>query len=550
MVDGGRRQGLTSRSSDAPRRAALPRRAREADRYPILLLQRTEGNQAVQRLLRDGTLAGVARAGGPGLSNQLIGHYLAVRAVGRDPGPAGRRAAPERARAATVGARSTPVQRALGLEIEVPIPIVHEPGRLVLTAGPLAGPPALPYHQQLVVSQQYDNVNSPLAPAGGGKVSYGRVVKPAAGGFHVEADKDDRVRGARPPIREGGNDAIMEIVTAPADTTAQFRATMQQVRLFVQQVQANTAGLTNTWIDPYGTGVSIGPVLMPGAAAARQAEHNWQGSVQVNVGIDLRQYHSLMKWFAGSKYAKSRRANDPAAQIAFRAGKQAMRTAVDWGRDLTGQLAGGTLPGQLTFLGPGQLAASGRLRGLRGWLTHISLYLLRGALLAAPGGSEKNLAPVLMKSTPQVASTYGMTAIEQNLFNNNSLPIVNEVLARSGRVAPLAAPALAATQIFLAPAPVGGGAIPGTIADLTNLGGGAAAVPLAGTPLQNPTGVGTTGRLGLPAVPLGPGIVGAGQARGGVVAEYRTLPGYHDGPDRWEQLGLEFMRQAIKRNRR
>ncbi|MEU7524415.1 hypothetical protein AB0A74_01625 [Saccharothrix sp. NPDC042600] len=455
------------------------------------------------------------------------------------------------------------VQRAIGLEIEVPIPVDQLTGGDVaqLAAYEAAVPP------NRAVALGYAQTN--------GWMNYGAVVRPPAAGFHVEADHDDRVVSRPPfqqPLAEGGADTILEIVTDAnaANTVAQFRQTIQAVRAWIAAVEAATAGMTTRAAPPGGpANVHIGPMTYGAPLAARRPQHNWLGSVQVNVGIDLREYHSMMKWYANSRFARASRAA-PAHQQIYRDIKAHLRLAVDVGRAVTADIIAGNLPA-VGGAAPAPLPAhvvqqTGNLRGIRGWMTHMALYLAR-ANAAGMGGSRKNLAPMLMKTPPAVATHYGLTAAEIAVFNARSTEILEHILALVGR--PVAVPGTGpATPVFGAHA-VGGNdvatapwtAVAPTGAHLINLAGGV--VPLAGTPLLGATGVGparTGAHLGgLPApapgvvgglhAPAGPPpVVGAG-ARGGLVTEIRTLPGYYR-PDEWEALGVAFFRAAKRRNKR
>jgi hypothetical protein len=425
---------------------------------------------------------------------------------------------------------------AIGLEIEIAVPIDR------LQAADLN-----------FINAQY--TNSLLAPlpkysAAGlaiqqrintaGKVVYGPTHTSGVG-FRVEADHDDRVRSNQWPPREGGDDSIIEIVMhPPAETVAQFNAAMTQIGTWINTMMLRTNNLTQRWVNGLGGGVSVGPLTGPAAFPphVRHANHNLKGSIQVNVGIDLREYHSMMKWFTKSNYARSRNEADPAAQAVYRQSKADMREAVNLGRTIVSGISAGLTPVQRAQMG-----------NLRGWITHMALYLKRGTIAGGLGGTAKNLAPALLKSPPAVAAQYGMTPNEQAYFTLNLRPIVNQILVAVGRPAvPLGTP-LNSVDIFQT-APGGGG----TIANLTTLGSGF--VPLAGTPILTPTGVGpvrggnaTVGAL--PAVAVAPGVFGGGPAtRGGIVAEFRTLPGYYDGVNAWRQLGLNFLHAALQRNQR
>ncbi|MEJ2854228.1 MULTISPECIES: hypothetical protein [unclassified Saccharothrix] len=455
------------------------------------------------------------------------------------------------------------VQRAIGLEIEVSIPAdrLTAPQAANLAAFEAAVPP------NRLGAAAYAQAN--------GWMQYGTIVRPLANGFHVEADHDNRVvtqPAFQQPLPEAGIDTILEIVTDAnaADTVPQFRQVVQNVRNWITAVEAATAGMTTRAAPPGGlANRHIGPMTYGAPLAARLPHHNWLGSVQVNLGIDLREYHSMMKWYADSRFAKAKRV-PPGDQQIFRDIKAHMRLAVAVGRTVTADIIAGNLPAGAGGIVAPPLPApvvqqAGNLRGIRGWVTHMALYLAR-AHAAGLGGSLKNLTPLLMKTPPAVATHYGLTAAEIAVFNARSQAILEHVLALVGRpVGPGAGGGTAvfgahlatahdvATNPWTVVAPTGG--------HLANLAGGV--TPLTGRPLLGATGVGparTGAHLGgLPAPAPGvvgglhapggaPAVVGAG-ARGGLVTEFRTLPGLYP-PDQWEALGVAFLRAAIRRNSR
>jgi len=379
-----------------------------------------------------------------------------------------------------------------------------------------------------------------------GRVAYGTIVAPA-NGFRIDCDHDDRVHTpiVWPPY-EGGKDSLVEIVMdPPAETLADFNTTIDNIQTWINTMVLQTNNLTRRWVNGLAPNRSVGPLTWiaggghPGLPTrARRPNHNLKGSIQVNLGIDLREYHSMLKWFANSKFARSKNEPDQAAQIAYRQGKHAIREAVDLGRTLTAQY--------LAAMTPTNRARTGNLRGLRGWITHMALYMKRGLLLATPGGTAKNLAPALLKSPPAIAAQYGMTADESTYFTNNRTAITNSILTALGR-APLGGAALNTVDVFAA--------YPNyTLDELTDLASGV--VPLTGGALPNPTGVGParSGNVhlqGLPNVAVGAGIIGCGAGtRGGVVTEFRTIPGLYEGVAEWRRLGGQFFQQAYSRNRR
>jgi hypothetical protein len=340
----------------------------------------------------------------------------------------------------------------------------------------------------------------------------------------------------------------MEIVfDPPAKDVVEFKKTMGHIKTFVQNVEALTTNMTKRAHDPWGTGVSVGPLEYPPAVNARQAAHNWKGSVQVNVGIDAREYHSLLKWYAASSYATATRARATvpaplanAAEQLFKEAQTHIVTAVDVGRTVTGLVKKGIPPAGVA-LTKKELADAGNLRGLRGWLTHIAFYLVRGtANFGGAAGTIKNLAPVLLKSPPEIVSDYGLPAEEIKIFNAQQQAILDEINGRVGRPGDVGQPANA---IKVWPTRK---TMLDTIVDLQGK-----AVPLTTGAIMNPTSVGPrrTGNAAVKAIKDVPGAA-KGEERGGIVPEFRMIPGYFEGPAAWKTLGLDFLKAAIKRNRR
>ncbi|MEU8267001.1 hypothetical protein AB0B89_07520 [Sphaerisporangium sp. NPDC049002] len=486
------------------------------------------------------------------MADICAGELIALIQGGRSSAGTARARLARRAHERARGGRALVLQRAIGLEIEIPVPIDQlTPAQLTQ----LKLEVAQEYVAGLKFKQGHRMTAVGIRDTVGG-VAYGRIQNPA-NGFRVDADHDNRVTPANPmttdwPVRQGSRDSIMEIVMEPPATTqASLTATMNNIDAFVTQINAQTNNLTTRWVNAFpslGTPtmplpVSVGPVDYTDTGThppLRLPLHNFQGSIQVNIGIDLREYHSLLKWYVESDYATAARVPDPLSQAIYRDIKEHIREAIEIGRTLTDQAYSAATTAERQ--------QAGNFRGLRGWLTHLALYLRRGALsMANLGGSAKNLAPVLIKSPNSVITTYGMTLAERNHFINNKTTLMNALFNATGRPGDVGQP-LAAIDVFAAS--------PGdTDADaLTDLTAGAADVALTGKPVPNPTGVGGT-RMGnaavqgLPAVP--PGNVGGGaNTRGGLVAEFRTLPGFYDGPAQWRAVAQAFFDAAETRNAR
>ena len=431
------------------------------------------------------------------------------------------------------------LRRAVGLEIEVPIPIDK------LT------PAQLTQIQGFIAANQFGPAIG--AAQVNGRVPYGiiAVAAPATSapgnGYRIDADHDNRVRspmGPAAPPREGGDDSIIEIVTdPPSATAAALTAVMNDVRAFVAQVNALTNQLTTRWPNAFPVvtiggvtfNVSVGPMdltVQGFPLAAHMPQHNLEGSVQVNVDIDLREYHSLLHWYADSAHAQPARAA-LAEQAMYTRIRQDIRDAVNAGRTVTDTV--------LAAETPANRALAGNYRGLRGFLTHMALYLKRGAIAGGLGGSLKNLVPILVKSPNTVLATYGMTAQEQVYYNANRAALLNQLLPLVGRAALVPVGALAGVDVFTSH--------PGqlNLDQLSNLAN--AAVPLAGTPIMNPPNLGPwrTGNAAVQGIAAVPGVA---NTRGGLVAEFRNFPGFYDGVASWEAVGQDFLREANARNAR
>ncbi len=454
------------------------------------------------------------------------------------------------------------IQRAIGLEIEVPVPVddlkdpeadaIADDVAAVATA---ATPKEALDHKVAAFNQTR-------------KVTYG-TVRGSEHGFHVDVDHDARVKSPAPlntgwPVREGGQDSIMEIVTEPAATLAEFNRTMDNVTRFVDRVKTQTAGLTTRWLDPFGNGINIGPLdfSAKGIANERRPNHNWQGSVQVNVGIDMREYGSLAKWYAKSSYAKATRAA-PNEQAIYQRSKDNILAAVDAGRAVIATL--------MTGLSAQQKTAMGNLRGLRGWLTHLALYLLGGEG-GVPGTTVKNITPILLKSPQDIAIHYGMTTAEETYYLDNRETILGHLIVQTGRTDldatdPLTADVVkgkATHEVYREAknkldtgtlfAALGSTEQNAVIAYSTDLGSlsdsldqvAYAGKPIAGAQPLGPLRSGNTAVRNIPSVKDDDDV----DRRGGVVVEFRNLPGFHDGPAKWRTIGKDFLSAATRRNRR
>ncbi|HWB55075.1 MAG TPA: hypothetical protein VG722_12815 [Tepidisphaeraceae bacterium] len=465
----------------------------------IVQLQRTIGNRAVSQLLQQ--------------QNQ---GKDAAQIVGRKAAPLPRISQQS----------STAVQRAIGLEIEVSVPVDQltngEEGNIRNAAGAtLDGAPK----NTPIPLMQFRGKNKPVA------YTRGNGPKPTNGNFRAEVDHDPRVNSERKPpfpFRDLNNSAILEIVTEPKADKAEFDTAMNDVDAFVGDVNTRTNNLTTHAHDPFGSGHNVGPIdynfPMP-----KQPEHNWKGSVQVNIGVDMREYASLAKWYAKSSYSDPSKA-ERHARGDYKRVRENIKTSIDIGRQMTTWLK--------SFISKTDIKAMGDLRGLRGWMTHMALYMVGSRNGLPEGSTAKNITPILMKSPNDVAIYYGMTPDERDYYleGDNRKLIMAELIKRTKRtdldpINPLASAFITDKD---------GGY---SLDDLSEEGGHTlfAGAPIGG---EQPVGPARTGEGASDAPNTGTG------ERGGAVVEFRNLPGFYEGPAAWRQLGYDFLRQAENRNKR
>jgi hypothetical protein len=463
----------------------------------ILALQRLVGNQAVMRILRQAD----AKPKSP-----------TKQPVNRPP--------------IQKTASAAAIQRAIGLEIEVSVPVdqlsVAEETSIRDAAGD--DPDAIPKMPPLGVMGLRKR-----------KVEYTRNNGPKAtnGNFRAEVDHDPRVNTEKDPAfpyRDMNNSALLEIVTEPKDDKAAFDDAMNDVDAFIADVNTRTNNLTTHAHDPYGSGHNIGPIDYPDLdPMPRQPNHNWKGSIQVNIGIDMREYASLAKWYAKSTYADPSKA-EKHNKGDFKKAKDNILKAVDIGRSVTETLS--------KPMDKAQRTAMGNLRGLRGWITHMALYMIGGKGGLPEGSTAKNITPILMKSPNEIAIEYSMTPDELAYYQDNTKrqAIVVLLIAKTGR------------RDLDPTDPLGGSIVEGTPnqGTLEDLSDDENVTLFAGAPIPGEQQVGPS-RTDEGADQTTDTSTGG---RGGAVVEFRNLPGFHEGPAAWRQLGYDFLRQAENRNKR
>lgn len=399
------------------------------------------------------------------------------------------------------------VQRAIGLEIEVPVPIDILPDDQLDAIEKLTGPPGK-------VPSKPEMWEADGRRAKHGKTPYGTIAENDK--IRVDVDHDNRVMTPNPdvvgqgwPLREGGLDSIIEIVTKPAADEKGLDEQMDEVDDLVSDIDNGTNGLTTHWKAAWGK-YNVGPLdyASQGHPAVKQPNHNYDGSVQVNLGLNLAGYGGMLANYAQSTYADPARAA-PKEQAVFADAKLHIEAAVAAGK-AQGQRLRDKHGKKLTPEHNG-------LRGIEGWLTHVALYLIRGSAQGV-GGTMKNLAPVLLKSPSSVAAESGMSKEERDFYANNRNDIMTHLLEEVNRNKDAKwFGKWKQRQVFPGRATEDGGDV--TIDKLSSIEGEESDVLLTGKPIADP---------------------GKGND---MVAEFRTLPGYHKPAD-WREMGKKFLRAA------
>jgi hypothetical protein len=460
---------------------------------------------------------------------------------------------------------------AIGLEIELNVPIDRlTPDEVSLVQNLVK----VAKESAALSVTQYNYVFGLLSEKG--NVPYGPVDRTPKE-FRVDADHDSRTltersfqkidpkrtdsqkNGGWPP-REGGATSLIELVVDPPVVDEKgLKDAFDKIGAFVDRIKQETKDLTKHWANtPLRTGlarISVGPLDYQaiGYPLVRQPNHGYQGSIQVNVGIDLREYHSFLSWYLVTGYSDVNLLPEEERKP-YLERKEDIEQAIEVGRKAIENIN--------ATLSKKELADAGNSRGLRGFLTHLALHLLVGKRKLA-GGSLKNVTPILMKSPNTIAALYGMTIFEQDYYDANRGKIVKDLLERSGRSKDAAQ---SLKDVLMFPNIVGldrdGQPINTiTVAEFSNLTSGAF---LTGKPVLKPTGVGPK-RDGnkavaeIPTVKPGDGVYGqtGANSRGGVVLEVRALPGYVDAysgmteaGEQWRKLAARFLKEADSLNSR
>ncbi|MDJ1178017.1 hypothetical protein PJF56_03975 [Roseofilum sp. BLCC_M91] len=384
--------------------------------------------------------------------------------------------------------------------------------------------------------------------------------------FVAQVDHDPRVNsGKKPPNhpwRDSDNSALIEIVMQPpANNKDEFDQSMAQITRFVSTVNQKTNNLTTHAQNPFGTNFNLGPFDYPDisqfASLPKEPTHNWKGSVQVNVGIDLREYSDMASWYAESKYSSTDVTENPEAaglsdeeKEAYDASRHNITRSVEIAEEIIPELKK-ALPKRTR---EAKFTEMGNMRGLKGWITHLALHLL-GGMTFSGGSSVKNITPILMKTPNTITLKYGFTEAEKKYYDvvANKKKILKLLIQKTGREKTLT------MKGWKGDLKTGSGSILSDDNELMPGGklsiGKFASQDLTGT-LTGST-IRSEEHLGVGPVRRGDESVSEmestgpdGDQRGGAVIEFRQLPGLYDGPDAWTQIGYDFLKEAEARNRR
>ena len=257
-------------------------------------------------------------------------------------------------------------------------------------------------------------------------------------------------------------------------------------------------------------------------------------------------------------------------QAIYKKSQENILEAVNIARDLVKSF--------LETLTPQNKKDFGNLRGLRGWLTHLALYLL-GGKGGLPQTTVKNITPILLKSPQDVAIAYGMTPAEKQYYLDNRKAMLQWLIDKTSRTdvdindafhADVVAGKAKSEAYASGTANYNKYVVAGDTADVafgklttreqdaltaywTNLGRLSditSEVAYANKPVPGAQPVGPV-RKGSSQVGAIPSVTTPrGERRGGVVVEFRNLPGFYDGPAKWKALGQDFFKAAEERNKR
>lgn len=383
------------------------------------------------------------------------------------------------------------VQRKLGLELEVAVPIdkmgvLSEDDKKILK-----GTKTNAVRLKALVSS---------ADAGYGKFAeFDRVA--------LHADHSSRVLPDdwKPPYRVMGR-SILEMVFNPAvETQEELNETMKDVDTLVSGIHSGTSGLTKR--VPFDGGVHIGPI----DGDSKPAELSWKAAIHVNVGVDPRRLHRVLNWYSASKYK-------PAGEI--------KQIPMEYAENIAEQVV-------RAFSEASRVSAKDAQywNGLRGLTTILVMYLLSGADKSELTSSVKNFATLLSKTRFYDIVKYGMTPKEKewllsvweeykNTLIRLTRPGENEnssLISRTDNKGKLKDGSWKIKHLFTDTAPA-----------------------LVGDEKE------------IPADEVGPvrsdqDKVAGGERRKGIVLEFRSLPGRYE-PDTWATIAKDFLDKANAEN--
>jgi len=268
---------------------------------------------------------------------------------------------------------NAPVQRKMGLELEVPVPIDNL-GVLTET------------DKKVISGEKKDESRLQelysASDAGYGKFgSYRRIALHADHSSRVLPDKSVY------PLRVMGRSILEMVFDPPVETQEELDLTMKDLTSFMSAINTETDGLKKR--KELKGGLHIGPM----DGSTKPPELGWNAMIHVNIGIDPRRLHSMLSWYSASKYK-------PASDI--------KQIPMEYARDVAEQVVKAFSEGSKVSNEDAQF-----WNGLRGLTMIYVMYLLSGGDKSELKSSVKNFATLLTKTRFEDIKAYGLTPKEK-----------------------------------------------------------------------------------------------------------------------------------------
>lgn len=279
-----------------------------------------------------------------------------------------------------ISRQSNTIQRKLGLELEVPIPIdrlgvLSKEDKEVLSGKKRGGK----YNARF------------LELCSKADAGYGEFKKVGRVALHADHSKRVLPKNKVYPARVFGK-SILEMVFNPAvETFDDLNKTMLDIKKIMAWVEKNTDGLTKR--VNLGGGRYVGPI----DGIGRPPQLNWNAMIHVNLGLDPRGFHHFFSWYGGSKYKPS---------------KEFRQIPMDVARSVAENVV-------QTFVKAEQISKSDAQfwNGLRGLTMIYVIYLLSGNDTSPLGSTVKNFATILAKTRFGSIKKYSFTPLEKEMLD-------------------------------------------------------------------------------------------------------------------------------------